>query len=266
MLTQSGEIFRKAQYLYSTPDYEKNTNIYRWNYFYTPVQIGDQTVGVRIAVRDMLHPTDGAMDSQIYNWGIKTNTALGGGEPGNMPNRSDASSAVSVVDALGGGSRGPKVASSGASSATTGDNIPQPPNAVKSGQSAPASYADTLREMHHPGARQSTYADDLAHVNELLQNAALSPCDQAYIQEDIADAQRSCDAAMKAIVNPNATAEERAQAVRRAIDALDYARQRIDDLGLPATQREASVAQDALADISEKLKAYLDKLSGFGKP
>lgn len=165
---------------------------------------------------------------------------------------------LSVVDALGGGSRGPKVASSGASSATTGDNIPQRPNAVKSGQSAPASYADTLREMHHPGARQPTfYADDLAHINELLQNAALSPRDQAYIQEDIADAQRSCDAAMKAIVNPNATAEERAQAVRRAIDALDYARQRINDLGLPATQLGVSTAQDTLADIAERLKPYL---------
>lgn len=41
--------------------------IYRWNYFYTPVKIGDSTVGVRIAVRDMATPNE----SQIYNWGIK---------------------------------------------------------------------------------------------------------------------------------------------------------------------------------------------------
>ena len=120
------------------------------------------------------------------------------------------------------------------------------------------SYTNALREMQHPGARQSaSYADDLAHVNELLQNAALSPRDQAYIQTDIADAQRSCDAAMKVIADPNATADERAQAVRRAIDALDYARQRIDDLGLPATQLGVSTAQDALADIAGKLRRYL---------
>lgn len=37
MLTQSDAIFRNAQYLYSTPDYEGNSNIYRWNYFYSPV-------------------------------------------------------------------------------------------------------------------------------------------------------------------------------------------------------------------------------------
>ena len=122
----------------------------------------------------------------------------------------------------------------------------------------PTSYADAAREMRHPGARQSkSYADELAHVNELLQNAALSPRDQAYIQEDIADAQRSCDAAMKMIADPSATSEERAQAVQRAIDALDYARQRINDLGLPATQLGVSTAQDALADIAEKMKAFL---------
>ena len=120
------------------------------------------------------------------------------------------------------------------------------------------SYANTLREMQQPGAWQpKSYADDLAHINELLQNAALSPRDKAYIQEDIADAQRSCDAAMKVIANPRTTSEERARAVRRAIDALDYARQRIDDLGLPATQLGVSTAQDALAEISEKLKPYL---------
>lgn len=131
-------------------------------------------------------------------------------------------------------------------------------NTVKTGKVDASSYADTLREMQHPGARQSaSYADELAHVDELLQNAALSPRDKAYIQEDIADAQRICNAAVKAIADPNATAEKRAQAVQRAIDALDYARGRINDLGLPATQLSVSTAQDALADITERLKSYL---------
>ena len=82
MLYQSREIFRNAQYLYSTPDYDGNPNVYRWNYFYTPVQIGDDVVGVRIALRDMVPGVEGKMDSQIYNWGIKRGTTLDGGGPG----------------------------------------------------------------------------------------------------------------------------------------------------------------------------------------
>ncbi len=82
MLYESGEIFKNAQYLYSTPDYDGDPNVYRWNYFYTPVQIGDDVVGVRIAVRDMVPSVDGKMDSQIYNWGIKKGTALDDGGPG----------------------------------------------------------------------------------------------------------------------------------------------------------------------------------------
>ena len=78
MLYQSREIFRNAQYLYSTPDYDGDPNIYRWNYFYTPVQIGDDVVGVRIAVRDMAKQ----QESQVYNWGIKKGATLDGGGDG----------------------------------------------------------------------------------------------------------------------------------------------------------------------------------------
>lgn len=39
-------------------DYEGNPQIYRWNYFYTPVQIGDDVVGVRIAVRDRIRSSE----------------------------------------------------------------------------------------------------------------------------------------------------------------------------------------------------------------
>ena len=74
MLYHSDEVFRSARYLYSTPDYDGDPNIYRWNYFYTPVQIGDQTVGVRVAVRDVANP----QESQIYNWGIKKDASLDG--------------------------------------------------------------------------------------------------------------------------------------------------------------------------------------------
>ena len=74
MLYSSAEIFRNARYLYSTPDYDGSNNVYRWNYFYTPVQIGENTVGVRIAVRDMIKQGQ----SQIYHWGIKKDTPLDG--------------------------------------------------------------------------------------------------------------------------------------------------------------------------------------------
>ena len=91
MLYGSKDIFEKAQYLYSTPDYEGNPNIYRWNYFYTPVQIGDTVTGVRIAVRDMAKTAE----SQIYHWGIKNEATLGGGGDGNTVSHTDASSAAS---------------------------------------------------------------------------------------------------------------------------------------------------------------------------
>ena len=71
MLYHSDEIFKNARYLYSTPDYDGDPNIYRWNYFYTPVQIGDTVTGVRIAVRDVAKGTNLTPESQIYNWGIK---------------------------------------------------------------------------------------------------------------------------------------------------------------------------------------------------
>lgn len=92
MLTQSGQIFHNAQYLYSTPDYESNPNIYRWNYFYTPVRIGSQTIGVRIAVRDVVQGQNRLPESQIYHWGIKENASLGGGQPGQLTSSLSASS------------------------------------------------------------------------------------------------------------------------------------------------------------------------------
>lgn len=103
MLQHSGDVFQNAQYLYSTPDYDGDPNVYRWNYFYTPVQIGGgEIVGVRIAVRDMAK----TQESQIYNWGIKKDTTLGGGGDGNAVSHTDASSVVSSEQTLDGGGRG----------------------------------------------------------------------------------------------------------------------------------------------------------------
>lgn len=75
MLSASEEIFRNAEYLYSTQDKTGSPNVTGWDYFYVPVKIGGDTVGVRIAIRNMTFPTE----SQIYNWGIKReDTSLDG--------------------------------------------------------------------------------------------------------------------------------------------------------------------------------------------
>ena len=97
MLYTTKDIFKNAKYLYSTPDYDNDTNVYRWNYFYTPVQFGDNIVGVRIAIRDMAKQGD----SQIYHWGIKKDTSWGGVRDDLINRKSnDASSDVSFGNSI----------------------------------------------------------------------------------------------------------------------------------------------------------------------
>lgn len=121
MLSQSDQIFKNAEYLYSLPDYDGDPNIYRWNYFYTPVKIGDSTVGVRIAVRDMATPNE----SQIYNWGIKKAPTLDGGSPEQSSLSPNVSSVGGIDASLDGARRLPNGSipgdvSSDASSGNTG--------------------------------------------------------------------------------------------------------------------------------------------------
>ncbi|MBQ9535147.1 MAG: hypothetical protein IJU78_04835, partial [Clostridia bacterium] len=127
MLYASAEIFRNAQYLYSLPDTDGDPNIYRWNYFLAPVEIGEDTVAVRVAVRDMRQTEAGKPESQIYNWGIKKAAALGGGSPKQSPLSSDTSSAATLDASLGGAGRGIIRISSDASSETSdvANNISQ---------------------------------------------------------------------------------------------------------------------------------------------
>lgn len=76
MLGKTADIFSNAEYLYTTNDKTNNTNVERWNYFYVPISIDDNIVGVRIAIRDITMPKE----SQIYNWGIKKETPVGSGD------------------------------------------------------------------------------------------------------------------------------------------------------------------------------------------
>lgn len=107
MLSHSDQVFNNAEYLYSLPDYEGNPNVYRWNYFYTPVQIGDTTVGVRIAIRDMKQTESGRTESQIYNWGIKKAPTLNGGSPEKTSLSADVSSVGEIDASLDGARRLP---------------------------------------------------------------------------------------------------------------------------------------------------------------
>ena len=141
VLYSTEDIFRNAQYLYSTPDYDGDPNVYRWNYFYTPVQIGEDTVGVRIAVRDMETP----QESQIYHWGIKKDASLDGVGRGTS-------------------SRIPHDVSSDASN----NNIPQTPPVVKDNESVGAAPAwfdvNTRLQYEHgtiPDGENPVRPDDL---------------------------------------------------------------------------------------------------------
>lgn len=117
MLYGSDAIFRNARYLYSTPDYAGDPNIYRWNYFYTPVSIdGGEPVGVRIAVRDLVESRYGEPQSQIYNWNIKKNAPLDGGQRGAGPDQPGVSSGAFSNAPLDGGSPSTRPPSSGISS------------------------------------------------------------------------------------------------------------------------------------------------------
>ncbi len=118
MLYHSADIFKNAEYLYSTPDYDNDSDIYRWNYFYTPVQFGDEVVGVRIAVRDMIQNPE----SQIYNWGIKQPQSLGGGAAARTSVHSNASSDSGVLE----------------SADSSGPNVPQEQNSVNTEQNNPS--------------------------------------------------------------------------------------------------------------------------------
>ena len=147
MLSQSDQIFKNAEYLYSLPDYDGDPNIYRWNYFYTPVKIGDSTVGVRIAVRDMATPNE----SQIYNWGIKKAPTLDGGSPEQSSLSPDVSSVGGVDASLDGARRLPNGSipggvSSDASEVSTSDtSIPNAEENVNREQTENSVNADTKK-------------------------------------------------------------------------------------------------------------------------
>lgn len=155
MLSHSDQIFSNAEYLYSLPDYKGNPNIYRWNYFYTPVQIGDTTVGVRIAIRDMATPAE----SQIYSWGIKKAPTLDGGSPEKTSLSADVSSAGETDASLDGARRLPSdgsfpggVSSEASEASASTISIPTTAQNVKSRPAWGATISKNIIFKHHASA------------------------------------------------------------------------------------------------------------------
>ena len=159
MIDKTGEIFSKAQYLYSTSDKANNPDIYRWNYFYVPLKINEDILGVRIAVRDIKK----ANESQIYNYGIKTEATLPEGPvSGQRPNfLSDGTSVASGDAVLPGGlvnGQKPNILANGHRTAST----PIIPN---SSQNSNSSVVDEIKI--EPSARNSVAETTLHPVNTI---------------------------------------------------------------------------------------------------
>ena len=91
VLLQLDDVLKNARYLYSTPDHNRNSNIYRRNHFCTLTQIGNERYEVQIVVRDM----EKKHESHIDYLEIKHDATLGGGGDGKSAGRSGASSVAS---------------------------------------------------------------------------------------------------------------------------------------------------------------------------
>nr|DAU81912.1 MAG TPA: Large polyvalent protein-associated domain 3 [Caudoviricetes sp.] len=271
MLYHSDEIFKNARYLYSTPDYEGDPNVYRWNYFYTPVQMGDATVGVRIAVRDVENPAG----SQIYNWNIKNNAALGGeGRLQESSSSSGTSSAAlnesadggvqtenstsepapengdaSVGTSLDGGSRDQKVASSGVSSdAQTGENkapvsdimVPQGESGVKENYARAAEENTEVRAENAQTTVQEAPVDLIPDTQAARMTEARDANMKraARLRQRVADAEAEIASPYElGVKNGETEAQNRVvpESIARRDAAMQEARQILQDAGYPDT-------------------------------
>ncbi|MBQ7255040.1 MAG: hypothetical protein IJS31_02175 [Oscillospiraceae bacterium] len=275
MLYHTAEIFKNARYLYSTPDYDGNPNIYRWNYFYTPVQIGNETVGVRIAVRDMVPSVGGVQESQIYHWGIKKDTSLGGGRPGTNPNTTLASSDVpnTIIPTSSEKSNSENLedrtlpapgkdspsAAEGGSSPEGGAiakrlTAPGMESVLALGESGTRGFQKTLADAERSGASVKQAAEAYARVY----NAVLSGEDVQQAKQDAAKTipQSMIEAAQAAA---EADAERKAQAAYKGKDAILVRDKYLRKANLKS--RDIRIL-DALAKVTGVQIRFVEQLGG----
>lgn len=126
---------------------------------YTPVQIGDTTVGVRIAIRDMKQTESGRTESQIYSWGIKKAPTLDGGSPEKTSLSADASSVGETDASLDGARRLPSdgsipggVSSEASEASASTISIPTTAQDVKSRPAWGATISKNIIFKHHASA------------------------------------------------------------------------------------------------------------------
>lgn len=183
MLNHSDLIFDNAEYLYSLPDYDGNPNVYRWNYFYTPAQIGDSTVGVRIAVRDMKQTDSGRPESQIYNWGIKKTPALDGGSPEKTSLSTGASSA-GVIDTTSERYAVQKDGFSQADAVPVSDDISSDTSIPMSGQNVNGNFAGNA-SVFEPTYNQDAKPYTKEKLSQFWTNTLRETESAAGVSEDV---------------------------------------------------------------------------------
>ena len=218
MLSASEEIFRNAEYLYSTQDKTGSPNVTGWDYFYVPVKIGGDTVGVRIAIRNMAFPTE----SQIYNWGIKReDTSLDG--VGLMPGgrtSADVSSDVSSTATIRQTEGNSQEKSSGRASIVVlpdGKKYVQADRQVIFGND-PNSWADQIEGYINRKIRNGEdviLTTDSGDVLKITEDTAGKASFRNYVRDENGTMRRMTDAEYEAKLNAEAHIDELAQISER---------------------------------------------------
>ncbi len=192
------------------------------------VETAPQTVGVRIAVRDMVPSAAGSMDSQIYNWNIKKGTPLDGGGPGQNPNATDVSSDVPSVTPLDGGSPGQGPLSSGVSSDAPRTIVPQAQPGVKAvSPKGPKTDAQ-------PTAPQAVTGEKTASTGE---TGTLPDMDRTFESRKVPTFEELTAKADVPVVDirqrPEGRMDKQRAAFRESVEALDVVGQPLpnDDTG-----------------------------------
>lgn len=188
MLYQSEEIFNNARYLYSTPDYDGNPDVYRWNYFYTPVQIGDEVVGVRIAVRDRVRGNE----SQIYHWGIKSDRPLAAHGSGNQSGPTLSSSGRSDSSVPQDGAAVNPVGESSVGAARKGFD-PYSGAAIEYGTIEPGENPARVVDVPKSMDGQTRVSTAAAHIMEskLVPDSRLNTVQDLIVSGELSDSVRS---------------------------------------------------------------------------
>lgn len=190
MLYQSEEIFNNARYLYSTPDYDGNPDVYRWNYFYTPVQIGDEVVGVRIAVRDRVRGNE----SQIYHWGIKSDRPLAAHGSGNQSGPTLSSSGRSDSSVPQDGAAVNPVEEISVGAARKGFD-PYSAAAIEYGTIEPGENPARVVDVPKSMDGQTRVSTAAAHIMEskLVPDSRLNTVQDLIVSGELSDSVRSLD-------------------------------------------------------------------------